>query len=79
VGLVFFGEQERGHRAVCLRDNSEGIPRASIQDIPPAKIRESKTKPGHIFVEAKLAELSPFVPGTKDLQYVATVRIRSRL
>jgi hypothetical protein len=38
---------------------------SSIQDIPLAKIRESKTNPRRFFDEAKLAELADFVPGNK--------------
>jgi hypothetical protein len=33
---------------------------SSIQDIPLAKIRESKTNPRRFFDEAKLAELADF-------------------
>ncbi len=40
-------------------------PVSSIQDIPIAKIRESKTNPRRFFDEAKLAELADFVPGNK--------------
>jgi len=40
-------------------------PVSSIQDIPLAKIRESKTNPRRFFDEAKLAELAAFVPGNK--------------
>jgi len=36
---------------------------SSIQDIPLAKIRESKSNPRRFFDEAKLAELADFVPG----------------
>jgi len=38
---------------------------SSIQDIPLAKIRESKTNPRRMFDEAKLAELADFVPRNK--------------
>jgi hypothetical protein len=38
---------------------------SSIQDIPLAKIRESKTNPRRLFDEAKLAELADFVPRNK--------------
>ena len=38
---------------------------SSIQDIPLAKIRESKTNPRRFFDETKLAELADFVPGNK--------------
>ena len=38
---------------------------SSTQDIPLAKIRESKTNPRRFFDEAKLAELAYFVPGNK--------------
>lgn|SRR5690348_4864859 len=38
---------------------------SSIQEIPLAKIRESKTNPRRFFDEAKLAELADFVPGNK--------------
>src|SRR5215472_14481249 len=44
---------------------------SSIQDIPLAKIRESKTNPRRLFDEAKLAELADFVPGNKMPRYVA--------
>jgi len=40
-------------------------PVSSIQDIPIAKIRESKTNPRRFVDEAKLAELADFVPGNK--------------
>jgi hypothetical protein len=38
---------------------------SAIQDIPIAKIRESKTNPRRSFDETKLAELADFVPGNK--------------
>jgi hypothetical protein len=38
---------------------------SSIQDIPLAKIRESRTNPRRFFDEVKLAELRGFVPGNK--------------
>jgi hypothetical protein len=38
---------------------------SSIQEISLGKIRESKTNPRHFFDEAKLAELTDFVPGNK--------------
>ena len=38
---------------------------SSIQDIPLAKIRESKSNPRRLFDEAKLAELADFVPRNK--------------
>lgn len=38
---------------------------SSIQDIPLAEIRESKTNPRRAFDDAKLAELADFVPGNK--------------
>ena len=38
---------------------------SSIQDIPLAKIRESRTNPRRIFDESKLAEFADFVPGNK--------------
>jgi hypothetical protein len=38
---------------------------SSIQDIPIAKIRESKTNPRRFFDEEKLAELADFVPWNK--------------
>jgi hypothetical protein len=38
---------------------------SSIQDIPLAKIRESKTNPRRFFDEVKLAELADFVPRNK--------------
>ena len=40
-------------------------PVSSIQDIPLAKIRESKTNPRRFFDETKLAELADFVPRNK--------------
>ena len=40
-------------------------PVSSIQDIPIARIRESKTNPRRFFDEAKLAELADFVTGNK--------------
>ena len=42
---------------------------SSIQDIPLARIRESKTNPRRFFDEAKLTELAHFVPGNK-MRYV---------
>ena len=50
-------------------------PVSSIQDIPLAKIRESKTNPRRFFDEAKLAELAAFVPWNKTLRYVALDKI----
>jgi len=38
---------------------------SSIQEIPLAKVRESKTNPRRFFDEAKLAELAAFVPRNK--------------
>ena len=38
---------------------------SSMQDIPLAKISESKSNPRRLFDEAKLAELADFVPGNK--------------
>ncbi|PYT95341.1 MAG: hypothetical protein DMG38_27345 [Acidobacteria bacterium] len=38
---------------------------SSIQDIPLAKIRESKTNHRRLFDEVKLAELAAFVPRNK--------------
>jgi hypothetical protein len=38
---------------------------SSIQDIPLAKIRESKTNPRRVFDDAKLAELADFVTWNK--------------
>jgi len=39
---------------------------SSIQDIPVAKIRESKTNPRTQFDQSKLAELAAFVPWNKS-------------
>ncbi len=53
--------------ATMVASSTKAIPPAvsSIQDIPLAKIRESKTNPRRFFDEAKLAELADFVPGNK--------------
>ena len=45
-------------------------PVSSIQDIPIAKIRESKTNPRRQFDQSKLTELADFVPGNK-MRYVS--------
>ena len=45
--------------ATMVASGTKSVPVvSSIQDIPLAKIRESKTNPRHIFDEAKLAELA---------------------
>ena len=46
--------------ATILASGTKAVPPvvSSIQDIPPAKIRESKTNPRHLFEEAKLADLA---------------------
>src|SRR6266851_2283153 len=53
--------------ATMVASGTKAVPRpvSSIQDIPLAKIRESKTNPRRFFDEAKLAELADFVPGNK--------------
>ena len=54
-------------------------PVSSIQDIPLAKIRESKTNPRRFFDEAKLAELADFVPGNKIRVSIQTRYVAFRL
>ena len=46
--------------ATMVASGTKAVPPvfSSIEDIPLAKIRESKTNPRHIFDEAKLAELA---------------------
>ncbi len=53
--------------ATMVASGTKAVPPvvSSIQDIPLAKIRESKTNPRRFFDEAKLAELAGFVPGNK--------------
>jgi hypothetical protein len=53
--------------ATMVASGTKAVPPvvSSIQDIPLAKIRESKTNPRRLFDEAKLAELADFVPGNK--------------
>ena len=53
--------------ATMVASGTKSVPPvvSSIQDIPLAKIRESKTNPRRFFDEAKLAELADFVPGNK--------------
>jgi hypothetical protein len=53
--------------ATMVASGTKAVPPSvsSIQDIPIAKIRESKTNPRRFFDEAKLAELVAFVPGNK--------------
>ncbi len=53
--------------ATMLASGTKSVPPvvSSIQDIPLATIRESKTNPRRFFDEAKLAELAAFVPGNK--------------
>jgi hypothetical protein len=54
--------------ATMVANGTKGIPHvvSTIQDIPIAKIRESKTNPQRFFDEPKLAELANFVPGNKS-------------
>ena len=53
--------------ATMVASGTKAVPPvvSSIQDIPLLKIHESKTNPRRFFDEAKLAELSAFVPGNK--------------
>jgi hypothetical protein len=53
--------------ATIVASGTKAVPPvvSSIQDVPLAKIRESKTNPRRFFDEAKLAELADFVPGNK--------------
>src|ERR1700746_2441509 len=55
--------------ATMVASGTTAVPRevSSIQEVPLAKIRESKTNPRRFFDEAKLAELADFVPGNKIL------------
>ncbi|HVH72057.1 MAG TPA: hypothetical protein VNB49_13215 [Candidatus Dormibacteraeota bacterium] len=55
--------------ATMVASGTKAVPPvvSSIQDIPLAKIRESKTNPRRAFDDAKLAELADFVPGHKTL------------
>lgn len=52
---------------VLETNSAPSIPAAvsAMQDIPLARIQESKTNPRRQFDEAKLAELAAFVPGNK--------------
>jgi len=52
---------------------------SSIQDIPLAKIRESKTNPRRVFDDTKLAELADFVPRNKIRDVSKPVMWRSDL
>ena len=58
--------------ATMVASGTKAVPPvvSSIQDIPLAKIRESKTNPRRVFDEAKLAELADFVPGNNP-RYVS--------
>ena len=53
--------------ATMVASGTKAVPPvvSSIQDIPLAKIRESKSNPRRLFDETKLAELADFVPGNK--------------
>jgi hypothetical protein len=53
--------------APMVASGTKAVPHvvSSIQDIPLANIRESKTNPRRFFDEAKLAELADFVPRNK--------------
>jgi hypothetical protein len=53
--------------ATMVASSTKAVPPvvSSIQEVPLAKIRESKTNPRRFFDEAKLAELADFVPGNK--------------
>jgi hypothetical protein len=53
--------------AMMVASGTKAVPPvvSSIQDIPLAKIRESKTNPRRVFDDTKLAELADFVPGNK--------------
>jgi len=53
--------------ATMVANGTKAVPPvvSSIQDIPLAKLRESKTNPRRLFDEAKLAELADFVPRNK--------------
>jgi len=53
--------------ATMVASGTKAVPHAvsSIQDIPLAKIRESKTNPRRVFDDAKLAELADSVPGNR--------------
>lgn len=53
--------------ATMVSSGTKAIPPvvSSVQYIPLAKIRESKTNPRRFFDEAKLAELADFVPRNK--------------
>jgi hypothetical protein len=53
--------------ATMVASETKAVPPvvSSIQDIPIAKIRESKTNPRRFFDEAKLAELADFVSRNK--------------
>ncbi len=53
--------------ATMVASGTKAVPPvvSSIQEVPLAKIRESKTNQRRFFDEAKLAELAGFVPGHK--------------
>jgi hypothetical protein len=53
--------------ATMVSSETKAVPPvvSSIQDIPLAKIRESKTNPRRQFDATKLAEFADFVPGNK--------------
>jgi hypothetical protein len=48
--------------AIMVASGTKAVAVSSIQEIPLAKIRESKTNPRRFFDEAKLAELAEYVP-----------------
>jgi hypothetical protein len=54
-------------KATMAASGTKAVPPvvSSIQDIPLAKIRESRTNPRRFFDGVKLAELADFVPGNK--------------
>ena len=53
--------------ATMVASGTKAVPpvASSIQDIPLAKIRKSKSNHRRLFDEAKLAELADFVAGNK--------------
>jgi hypothetical protein len=54
--------------ATMVASGTKAVPPvvSSIQDIPLAKIRESKSNPRRLFDEAKLVELAASVPGNRS-------------
>ena len=67
--------------ATMVASGTKAVPPvvSSIQDIPLAKIRESKTNPRGFFDQTQLTELVAFVPGNKAALCIQTRYVAFRL